>query len=62
MTITVSPISKYLHIEATNGQLYIYRSDRKFDSKLITVKEMDMECLMENTRVCLKLEDFLEVK
>lgn len=61
--IKVDVKRKYLHIEKyADGTLYVYADNKRRNSKVVKLKDMDNECRMNGCDIVVPLKDFLIVK
>lgn len=62
--IKIDTKRRYIHIERTDGCLYIYSDNNRWGHRVVTLQEMDEECLMsgsDNFKLAIRLEDFIGV-
>lgn len=63
MKIEVKPKAKYLHIEChRDGSFFVYADNKTWGQKQVTLAQMNEECRMTESQICIPLKDFIEVK
>ena len=61
-TINVKPERLCLHVQILREELYIYADNNIGIGKLVTLKEMDKECLMNGNHIEIPLQSFIKVE